>query len=59
MAWKELFGTDVGLLSLAVIVFIILMAIYFVRMFVNKANTEVPVAPAGGAQPRTPASPKA
>lgn len=59
MAWKELFGTDVGLLSLAVIVFVILMAIYFVRMFVNKANTEVPVAPAGGAQPRTPASPKA
>lgn len=59
MAWKELFGTDVGLLSLAVIVFVILMAIYFVRMFVNKANTEVPVAPVGGAQPRTPASPKA
>lgn len=59
MAWKELFGTDVGLLSLAVIVFMIGMAIYFVRMFVNKANSEVPAAPAGGAQTRPPASPKA
>ena len=59
MAWKELFGTDVGLLSLAVIVFVIGMAIYFVRMFVNKANTEAPAAPAGGAPTRTPASPKA
>jgi hypothetical protein len=59
MAWKELFGTDVGLLSLAVIVIIIGMAIYFVRMFVNKANTEVPVAPSGSAGTRPPASPKA
>lgn len=59
MAWKELFGTDVGLLSLAVIVFVIGMAIYFVRMFVNKANTEIPVAPAGSTGNRPPVSPKA
>jgi hypothetical protein len=38
MAWKELFTTDVGLGSLAVIVFVIGMSIFFGRMFNKKMN---------------------
>ena len=38
MAWKELFTTDVGLGSLAVIVFIIGMSVFFGRMFNKKMN---------------------
>ena len=38
MAWKELFTTDVGLGSLAVIVFVIGMSIFFGRMFHKKMN---------------------
>jgi hypothetical protein len=34
--FKELFGTFAGQLSLAVILFIIGMAIFFVRMFLKK-----------------------
>jgi hypothetical protein len=45
MAWQELFGTDVGLLSLAVIVIMLGMGVFFVRMFVNKMNTEAPAVP--------------
>lgn len=41
MAWKELFTTDVGLGSLAVIAFVVVMAIYFGRMF-NKKMNETP-----------------
>lgn len=59
MAWQELFGTDVGLLSLLVILITVGMAIYFVRMFVGKMNSEPPAPPIrgiGGAQ--SPAPPK-
>lgn len=45
MAWKELFGTDVGLLSLAAILFTLGMGLFFVRMFIHKMNTDVPAPP--------------
>jgi hypothetical protein len=32
-AWIDLFSTDYGLMSVAVIVFILLMAVYFLRVF--------------------------
>ncbi len=38
MAWKELLTTDVGLGSLAVIIFIIGMSVFFARMFSKKMN---------------------
>ena len=38
MAWKELFTTDVGLGSLAVIVFVIGMSIFFFFFFNKKMN---------------------
>ena len=38
MAWKELFTTDVGLGSLAVIVFVIGMSVFFGRLFHKKMN---------------------
>lgn len=34
----DLFSTDYGLMSLGVIAFILLMAAFFVRMFVQKMN---------------------
>ncbi len=34
----DLFSTDYGLMSLAVIVFVLLMAAFFVRMSVYKMN---------------------
>lgn len=34
----DLFSTDYGLMSLAVIVIVVLMAAFFVRMFVQKMN---------------------
>lgn len=34
----DLFSTDYGLMSLAVIVIVLLMAAFFVRMFVHKMN---------------------
>ena len=36
--WQDLFGTDYGLMSIAGIIFMILMAIWFVRFFVRKAS---------------------
>ena len=36
MAWKELFTTDVGLGSLAVIVFVIGKSVFFGRLFHKK-----------------------
>jgi hypothetical protein len=36
MAWKELFSTDIGLLSIGTIVFILGMAGFFVRYFTKK-----------------------
>ncbi|MGV0953611.1 MAG: DUF3149 domain-containing protein [Fluviibacter sp.] len=38
MAWKDLVMTDYGLGSLAVIVFVIGMSIFFGRMFHKKMN---------------------
>ena len=38
MAWKELLTTDYGLASLAVIVFVVGMSIFFGRMFSKKMN---------------------
>ncbi|NVJ60765.1 MAG: DUF3149 domain-containing protein [Gammaproteobacteria bacterium] len=34
--WKELLGTYVGLLSLAVIIAVFLMGIFYTRMFIKK-----------------------
>ncbi len=34
----DLFSTDYGLMSLAVIVIVLLMAAFFVRLFVRKMN---------------------
>ena len=31
----DLFSTDYGLMSLAVIVFVLIMAVYFIRMFLG------------------------
>ncbi len=36
MAWKLLFGTDIGLLSLATIGCVIVMAIYYIAYFTKK-----------------------
>ena len=38
MAWKDLITTDYGLGSLAVIVFVIGMSVFFGRMFHKKMN---------------------
>jgi hypothetical protein len=34
-AWIDLFSTDYGLMSVAVIVFILAMAVYFLRVFLG------------------------
>ena len=34
-AWIDLFTTDYGLMSVAVIVFILAMAVYFLRVFLG------------------------
>jgi len=34
-AWIDLFSTDYGLMSVAVILFVIIMAIYFLRVFLG------------------------
>ena len=34
-AWIDLFSTDYGLMSVAVIVFILAMAVYFLRIFLG------------------------
>ncbi len=39
MAWQLLFGSDIGLLSLGTIAFVIGMAIYFIIYF-NKKSAE-------------------
>ncbi len=36
MAWQLLFGSDIGLLSLATIGFVIVMAVYFIVWFGKK-----------------------
>ena len=40
MAWQELLKTDIGLFSLFVIVFILGMAVWFVRYFSRKIREE-------------------
>ncbi len=35
--WQDLFGTDYGLMSIAGIIFMILMALWFVRFFIRKS----------------------
>ncbi|MCX8146283.1 MAG: DUF3149 domain-containing protein [Azovibrio sp.] len=40
MAWQELFGTDIGLLSVFTIGFVIVMAAYFIRYFSKKMDDE-------------------
>jgi Protein of unknown function (DUF3149) len=37
----DLFSTDYGLMSLGVIVFMLLMAVFFLRLFLNKMNKSV------------------
>lgn len=34
--WQDLLSTDYGLLSLIVILFMLVMAVWFVRFFLNK-----------------------
>jgi hypothetical protein len=34
-AWIDLFSTDYGLMSLAVIFFVLVMAVYFLRVFLG------------------------
>ena len=40
MAWKLLFGSDFGLMSLATISFVIVMAVYFMVMFAKKVEED-------------------
>lgn len=40
MAWQELFGSDIGLLSLFTIVFVLVMAVFFVRYFSKKMDED-------------------
>lgn len=40
MAWKELFSTDIGLLSVFTIGFILAMAVFFIRYFSKKAEED-------------------
>lgn len=40
MAWQELFSTDIGLLSVFTIGFIIVMAIYIGKYVSNKMNED-------------------
>lgn len=40
MAWQELFGTDIGLLSVFTIGFILVMAAYFVYYFSKKVDED-------------------
>ena len=34
-AWIDLFSTDYGLMSVAVIAFVLIMAVYFLRVFMG------------------------
>lgn len=40
MAWQELFGTDIGLLSVFTIGFVLVMAIFFAKYFSGKMEEE-------------------
>jgi hypothetical protein len=43
MAWQLLFGTDVGLLSLFTIAFVIAIAIYLLRFLARKSREQAGV----------------
>ncbi len=38
MAWKLLFGSDIGLMSVFTIAFVIFLAFFFINFFSKKAN---------------------
>lgn len=40
MAWQELFGTDIGLLSVFTIGFVVVMAVFFGKYFSNKMEED-------------------
>ena len=40
MAWELLFGSDIGLMSLGVIVFILVMGVFMGRMYKSKMVEE-------------------
>jgi hypothetical protein len=40
MAWKELLSTDIGLLSLFTIGFVLVMGVYFVKYFSDKMDED-------------------
>ena len=47
----DLFSTDYGLMSLGVIVFMLLMAAFFLRLFLNKMNSSACDSQSNGAMP--------
>ena len=54
MAWRELFGTDVGLASLFAILFVIGIGIFLALWVRRRIREETPAATAGGAGRATP-----
>lgn len=40
MAWELLFGSDIGLMSLGVIVFILVMGVFMGRLYTSKMEEE-------------------
>lgn len=40
MAWELLFGSDIGLMSLAVIVGVVVIGAYMVKLYSKKADEE-------------------
>jgi len=40
MAWQLLFGSDIGLLSVFTIGFVVVMAVYFIRYFSKKMDDD-------------------
>lgn len=59
VALRELFTTDIGLLSLGVIAFIILMAVWFGRFFMSHIRQEEAERAAQAASSRASAAPPA
>ena len=57
MAWQLLFGSDIGLLSLFVIVFIIGMAVWFSRFYSRKMAEDERLAATSSAPPAQTKSP--
>jgi len=41
MAWELLFGSDIGLMSLFVIVFILVMGVFMGRLYKSKMEEEI------------------